>query len=110
MNTPIKQEHWTDFQGSPAGGITEGTGFTISWQHGPLGRGADRKEPNGAFVENVIKAVIGRIEFYQETNFMCPENQAALDCLASALDVLNSRTQRREVAGTEGTHKETSKK
>ena len=49
-------EHWVDENGNPAGGITQGVGFTISWQNGPLGTGEERKEPNGAFVENVILA------------------------------------------------------
>ena len=54
------EEHWTDSDGNPTGGVSSGRGFTISWQNGPLGRGEDRVEPNGAFVEDVIAAVIGR--------------------------------------------------
>lgn len=104
MNTHLKQEHWTDAEGNPAGGITEGTGFTISWQNGPLGRGAERKEPNGAFVENVIHAAIGRIEFYQASKFACEENAKALASLKAAWSILNLRTSRREKDLTEGTH------
>lgn len=59
------EEHWCDADGNPAGGVSSGKGFVCSWQNGPLGRGNDRREPNGAFVEDVIQAVIGRIEFYQ---------------------------------------------
>ena len=61
------QQHWLDDQGRPAGGVSTGKGFCISWQNGPLGQmgTAERQEPNGAFVEDVIQAVIGRIAFYQ---------------------------------------------
>ena len=52
----IHQDHHTDGNGNPTGGTTTGTGITIQWQDGPLGRGLDRKEPNGAFVEGVIVA------------------------------------------------------
>ena len=75
-------EHWlAPTLGSPvhmpAGGVSTGRGFTISWQNGPLGRGNTRQEPNGAFVEDVIQAVIERIEFYQH-HFPCQENEDAL--------------------------------
>jgi hypothetical protein len=30
-----------DEQGRPTGGVVVGTGFTIAWQNGPLGRGAE---------------------------------------------------------------------
>lgn len=99
-------EHWTDSEGRPAGGVTQGVGFTISWQNGPLGRVSDpeRKEPNGAFVENIILAAIKRLEFYQSTQFECEENADALIKLYSALHSLEDRTQRRITADTEGTH------
>ena len=50
------EEHWSDKDGNPAGGVSSGRGFAISWQNGPLGRGVERREPNGAFVEDVIAA------------------------------------------------------
>ena len=54
-------EHWLDENGKPAGGVSTGKGFTISWQNGPLvdtgseleSSKPERKEPNGAFVEDV---------------------------------------------------------
>lgn len=46
-------ENRVDADGNPAGGSLSGKGLSIEWQDGPLGRGADRKEPNGAFVETV---------------------------------------------------------
>ena len=46
MKQGLYQEHWSDHKKRPAGGVTTGRGFTISWQNGPLGRGKDRIEPN----------------------------------------------------------------
>lgn len=97
-------EHWTDQDGNPAGGVSFGKGFAISWQNGPLGRGNDRKEPNGAFVEDVIQAVIGRIEFYQSTKFACERNELALQALKGAAAELDLRTSEREQREVEGTH------
>ncbi len=97
------EEHWLE-DGKPAGGVSSGRGFAISWQNGPLGRGNDRKEPNGAFVEDVIQAVIGRIEFYQASEFACDANARALDALAEAAEELDARTKDREKRAVEGTH------
>jgi len=106
MNTPIFTENWSDSNNNPAGGVVFGPGFTISWQNGPLGRGSERKEPNGAFVENIIKAAATRIEYYQNSKFACEENAQALDHLNAALWILNNRTKDREARQVEGTHKE----
>lgn len=100
----IQEAHMTDANGNPAGGLTTGTGIRIDWQDGPLGRGPDRKEPNGAFVEDVIRAAIGRLRFYQESKFKCRENALALTKLEEALLWLQSRTANREARGVEGTH------
>jgi hypothetical protein len=83
-------EHWFDADGNPAGGVSTGRGFTISWQHGPLGKMGtiDYKEPNGAFVENVLQAVIERIEFYQASRFPHQEYADALIALHTAAKLL----------------------
>jgi hypothetical protein len=98
-------ENWRDENGIPKGGVSCGRGFTISWQNGALGRGDDRSEPNGAFVEDVIQAVVRRLEEYQSTKFRCLENAAALAFLRDAALCLDNRTTRRETEGVEGTHK-----
>lgn len=100
----IFNEQWKDHEGRPAGGIACGRGFAISWQNGPLGRGDDRREPNGAFVETILEAVVSRLEFYQDSPFACSENAAALRSINAALESLRSRTKRREESQTEGTH------
>jgi hypothetical protein len=97
-------EHWSDDKGRPAGGVSSGRGFAISWQNGPLGRENERREPNGAFVEDVLAAVIGRIEFYQGSEFACSEGADALRALYEAAERLDDRTKDREARAVEGTH------
>jgi hypothetical protein len=79
-------------------------GLLINWQNGPLGRGEDRREPNGAFVETVIDAAKQRLEFYQQSRFACEENKAAISYLEAALEILNARTLKREKRNVEGLH------
>lgn len=108
MKQKIVQKHDLDENGNPAGGATRATGILIDWQDGPLGRGAERKEPNGAFVEGVLQAAIGRLQFYQKTaggKFACRENAIALTHLETALLWLEKRTADREEREVEGTHK-----
>lgn len=105
MESPVFHNNKADPEtGNPAGGATSGRGFTIAWQDGPLGSGPDRIEPNGAFVEDVITAAIGRLEFYQASRFNCETNARALDHLVAARDALRERTADREARGVEGTH------
>lgn len=106
----IREHH--EFDGDkPAGGVTEGRGFVINWQNGPLMVDGVRKEPNGAFVEDVIQAAVGRLRAYQEGpipgghgRFMCRENALAITHLQEALHWLQHRTADREARGVEGTH------
>lgn len=96
-----------DPDGNPTGGYVKGIGLEVNWQDGPLGRGSERKEPNGAFVETVISAAKQRLEFYQRAHdgkFACPENALAIKNLEEALEVLEGRTRSREAKGIEGTH------
>lgn len=93
--------------GNPAGGWVNQLGIQISWQNGPLGRSPHRQEPNGAFVEDVIKAALQRLEWYQtasDKRFACRENELAITKLEEALRWLEDRTKRREAQGIEGTH------
>lgn len=106
MRSKLIEEHLSDPLGRPAGGNTHGRGFDINWQHGPLMVDGQRREPNGAFVEDVIAAAIGRIEFYQESEFHCLENAVALGHLKAAAEALAERTRDRERRGVEGTHQQ----
>ena len=107
---PMKQkldERHEIVVGNPSGGETAGIGIAIKWQNGPLGRGETRKEPNGAFVENVIQAAIGRLQFYQAAmggKFACRANDHAITKLEEALMWLEKRTADREAREVEGVY------
>lgn len=99
--------HSLDTNGNPAGGSTTGIGIEIHWQNGPLGRGALRTDPTGAFVEGVLAAALDRLEFYQTGNggkFKCRENALAITKIEEALHWLEHRTRAREAREVEGTH------
>lgn len=107
MLDTFKASNWTDPDGTPTGGTVIGTGLGITWQEGSLGRGDDRKAPNGAFVETVIASAKQRLEFFERASggrFHCAENEAAIQCLEEALGHLNERTRKREARQVEGTH------
>ena len=104
MRQGIKAEHYMDEQGNPTGGKSTTRGAVVNWQNGPLGRGEDRKEPNGAFVEDIIDIARERIQFYQSTKFSCRENAIAITKLEEAMQWLNWRTNDREARNVEGTH------
>jgi hypothetical protein len=100
-------ENYVDENGNPSGGIVAGVGLNIYWQNGPLGRGEDRKAPNGAFVETVVAAAVERLKFYQEASdgkFACEANKLAIDCFNAGLEILEARTREREARQVEGTH------
>lgn len=100
----IHSHQFRDSRENPEGGHTFGRGFAIAWQRGPLGRGEERQEPNGAFVEDIILAAKDRLLFYQGSKFKCEENAEAIRCLDAALNALYQRTKKREERGVEGTH------
>jgi len=104
MLAEFEAKNSVDENENPTGGSIAGTGLKIQWQDGPLGRGEDREEPNGAFVETVIAAAKSRLEFYQKSKFNCEENAGAISHLDKALEVLDSRTKDREKREVEGTH------
>jgi len=104
VRRPIYESHRVDDQGRPAGGLSTATGLRIEWERGPLAFDGLRREPNGAFVEDVIAAAIGRIEHYQGSEFHCLENAVALGHLYAAAEALAERARERERRGVEGTH------
>jgi len=104
MKQEIVETHNVDADGNPAGGATTGMGISITWQNGPLNRGPNRIEPNGAFVEGVIQAALGRLKWYQTTSFQCRENALTITKLEEALHWCQHRTADREERGVEGTH------
>lgn len=107
MQQEITETHAVDADGLPAGGITSAKGLQIDWQDGPLAVDGVRREPNGCFVETVIAAAIGRLEFYEQASggrFSCIQNESAILHLRTSLKHLHSRTAERTKRGVEGTH------
>ena len=60
---------------------------------------------NGLQGEDLIAICIDRLQHFQAGKFACRENAIALTKFQEGLMWLESRTNRRTVAGTEGTHK-----
>ena len=85
MKLGIYEHHCKDNEGHPAGGTSAGVGIDVTWQNGPLSVNGERKEQNGAFVEDVIAIAVGRLKFYQGTMFVCRENALAITKLEEAL-------------------------
>lgn len=102
MRQKIQVTNETDTDGNPSGGMVAGTGLTIVWQKGPLGRVPGKQQENGAFVEGVIEAAIRRLQFFQESKFKCRENSMAITKLEEAMHWLDHRTKDRIDRGVEG--------
>lgn len=79
------------------GGVSEGLGYRIAWQDGPLPK-------NGAFLEDVLTECVERLKRMQATKFNCAENNVAIFHIHGALTALGSRAARREKEGVRGTH------
>ena len=106
MRQEIIETHNTE-NAVPAGGETKSMGIEIRWQNGPVPRdenGHPMQSTNGAFVEGVIQAAIGRLKFYNSGKFSCRENSLAITHLEEALHWLDSRTRDRIERKVEGTH------
>mgnify|MGYP001617179358 CR=1 FL=1 len=107
------QERWTqvlecenvhDANDNPTGGSVRSNGLAIDWQNGPLGRGADKIEPTGAFVEDVILAALQRLQFYNKGKFSCRQNSLAITHLEEALHWTQDRHEDRERRAVQGMH------
>lgn len=59
---------------------------------------------NGIFNEDLLRIIETRLERFQETEYICLENEIALDSVRVALEALTDRTARRKLEGVEGTH------
>lgn len=105
QSSRFNSRHYVDKNNNPAGGNSFGTGFSIGWQHGSMGRGDARQPQTGAMVEDVIEAVIDRLRFYQSGKYACDENAEQIEHLQAALDAGNARTKERESRGVEGLNK-----
>ena len=88
-------------EGKQGGGTTSGMGISINWQHGLCGPEMDQ---NGAFVEDVIASARARLEFFQDGELKCQENDTAIRYLTAAIEVLEQRTKKRVDRGVAGTY------
>lgn len=98
------QDHRTDSEGNPAGGCSSAIGMAITWQNGPMVVEGQLRAQNGAFLEDVMLAAIGRLEYLQSTKFKCDRNEVTLYHMRQALLSQRSRTEERKRQGIEGTH------
>ncbi len=71
----------------------------VIFQKGPI----KENGVNGCHHEDLIAIVMDRLQHFQKGDYNCVENEVALTHLQSALDVLRSRTTKREERGVEGT-------
>lgn len=104
MSQPVALMNNRDEKGNPAGGHANGLGIDIHWQDEPLRKDGTVREPNGAFVEDVLGICVERLRFYQESRFKCRQNALAITKLEEALHWLEDRTRERKRRGVEGTH------
>ena len=105
--TVVRCVNQSDDQSRPAGGsvsfAVEGEDFVlIRWQDGPLLQ--NENGLNGAFVEDVLEACRQRLMFYQDSEFACEENEAAILSIKDAVKMLMERTEKRKLKGVEGTY------
>lgn len=97
---PFESHQFSTSDGIPHGGHTFGAGFAIAWQQGPIEDG----QPNGAQVEDVVRAAIDRLEFFQRSRYACHHNALAIRHFEIGLGMLEARTAERLARGVEGTH------
>ena len=78
-------QHWDDANGNPAGGVTSGNGYTVSWQNGPLNEGLNTR--NGAFVEDLIQDAILRVVSADEDEDLIDGVGYTIDCVSVPLSL-----------------------
>lgn len=92
--------------GTVTGGKTTGKGFEINWQDGPLIDSITETpiESNGAFLQTILEACIGRLTHYQSGKHKSRENAVALTHMETAQLWLGKREAERAERGVLGTH------
>lgn len=72
---------------------------TIPMQTGPT----TESTVNGLFIEDLLVMAQDRIDQYNQGDWVCEENNTAIDCIKGALAALKSRTDKRKASGKYGT-------
>ena len=73
--------------------------LSVPLQNGTIPEAGD----NGFMIENLIEVAIARIEQYNRGEWVCEENNMALDHLTAAKNALLARTAKRVARNVEGT-------
>lgn len=123
VNKNLEATNYVDVDNNPTGGdvilydmypaVSEDNEILkIRWQNGPRGTGENDhygnpvlKEPNGAFVEDVLWAALQRLEFFNEGKYRDRANSIAITKIEEALQALKNRQLERSHRGVEGQHK-----
>lgn len=71
----------------------------VDFQEGPI----KENGVNGCSNEDLILMIVSRLESFQNSDFKCSENEAAIDFLMKAINSLRARTNKRIERGVEGT-------
>lgn len=102
-----------DDNGMPLGGIAQGSGVQITWQRGAIvdPDSGTRRQPNGAFVEDVLEICAQRLRYYNGMTkgenggqFRSRQTEIAITKIEEAILWLGHRAQDRTRRGVEGTH------
>jgi hypothetical protein len=106
----VESQFTVDRGGNPTGGTTtinlgiaaDGRDIVlrINWQDGIVGEDGQ----TGAFVEDVIEAVLQRLRFFQTSKFRCRENAVAITHIEDGLNMLDARTRKRTLQNVENTY------
>lgn len=117
INPALKATNELDADGNPTGGgVNLRIGETrnplrVQWQSEPRGTGETNadgtpklKEPNGAFVEDVLWAALQRLEFFNESKYRDRANSLAITKIEEALQALKNRQLERSYRNVEGKH------
>ena len=102
----VRGGHYLNDEGFPTGGYATATGMLVVFQDCPNKKRAKQcYVKSGAFVEDLLVAAKGRLEFFQTSDKVkCEENRAAIIAIEAALAVLGARRNRRIAEGKYGTH------
>jgi hypothetical protein len=115
INPAIEADNRLDENENPTGGhVTlyvnnngddEYPAVWIIWQSETNADGSPKlKDPNGAFVEDVLWAALQRLEFFNESKYRDRANSIAITKIEEALQALKNRQLERSHRNVEGKH------
>ena len=106
QSNPIRCSNVCDDNANPTGGYAHGVGMCIAWQDCPRGKNPDGTlgPATGAFVEDALVAAAQRLAYFQQSKYACDENAAALQHINDAIDIMQSRAEKRANRGVLGQH------